>query len=208
MPFHEREIIISNLEIVDEVLGFDDDEKGSCSFALEKIKSKYPKDEIIFCNGGDRKAENIPEMSVEGIAFKFGVGGDNKINSSSSILKEWQFDSEERVWGKFYNLFTDHRLKLKELIIEPGKGMSFQRHQKRNEIWFVSKGSCLVKHCQDDPKDIQEKKLLTEEVFHVKQGEWHQLINPEQDACHIIEIQYGESTSEEDIERLFYYENN
>ena len=208
MPFHEREIIISNLEIVDEVLGFDDDKQGSCCAALEKIKLSYPEDEIVFCNGGDRKAENIPEMSVEGITFKFGVGGEHKINSSSSILKEWQFDSEERVWGKFYNLFQDHRIKLKELILEPGKGMSFQRHQKRNEIWFVSKGSCLVKHCQDDPKDIQEKKLLTEEVFHVKQGEWHQLINPEQDACHIIEIQYGESTSEEDIERLFYYENN
>ena len=208
MPFHEREIIISNLEIVDEVLGFDDDKQGSCCFALEKIKSRYPEDEIIFCNGGDRKAENIPEMSVAGITFKFGVGGDHKINSSSSILKEWQFDSEERIWGKFYNLFQDHRIKLKELILEPHKGMSFQRHQKRNEIWFVSKGSCLVKHSQDDPEDIQETKLLTEEVFHVKQGEWHQLINPEQNACHIIEIQYGESTSEEDIERLFYYENN
>ena len=85
MPFHEREIIISNLEIVDEVLGFDDDKQGSCCFALEKIKSRYPKDEIIFCNGGDRKAENIPEMSVAGITFKFGVGGDHKINSSSSM---------------------------------------------------------------------------------------------------------------------------
>jgi mannose-6-phosphate isomerase-like protein (cupin superfamily) len=47
-----------------------------------------------------------------------------------------------------------------------------------------------------------------EEVFHVKQGEWHQLINDTNDACHIIEIQYGESTSEDDIERLFYYDNN
>jgi len=208
MPFHEREIIISHLEIVDEVIDFDDDNQRSCCSALEKIKLMYPNDEIIFCNGGDRKADNIPEMSVDGITFKFGVGGDNKINSSSSILKEWQFDSEERVWGKFYNLFTDHRIKLKELIIEPGKGMSFQRHQKRNEIWFVSKGSCLVKHSQDDPDNIKETELFAEEVFHVKQGEWHQLINPSNDVCHIIEIQYGESTSEEDIERLFYYDKN
>jgi len=208
MPFHEREIIISNLEIVDEVIDFDDDEQGSCCLALEKIKKMYPKDEIIFCNGGDRKAENIPEMSIEDITFKFGIGGDNKMNSSSSILKEWQFDSEERVWGKFYNLFTDHRIKLKELIIEPGKGMSFQRHQKRNEIWFVSKGSCLVKHSQDDPDNIKETELFAEEVFHVKQGEWHQLINPCDAVCHIIEIQYGESTSEEDIERLFYYDKS
>jgi mannose-6-phosphate isomerase-like protein (cupin superfamily) len=66
----------------------------------------------------------------------------------------------------------------------------------------------LVKHSKDNPEDIQDTNLSTEEVFHVKQGEWHQLINPGQDACHIIEIQYGESTSEEDIERLFYYKGN
>ena len=73
MPFHEREIIISNLEIVDEVIDFADDKQGSCCAALEKIKTMYPGDEIIFCNGGDRKAENIPEMIVEDIIFKFGV---------------------------------------------------------------------------------------------------------------------------------------
>ena len=70
-----------------------------------------------------------------GITFCFGVGGDHKMNSSSAILKDWQYTSDERVWGKFYNLFQDDRVKVKELILEPGKGMSFQRHQKRNEIW-------------------------------------------------------------------------
>ena len=36
MPFREREIIIQNLEMVDEVISFEDDEKGSCCDALEK----------------------------------------------------------------------------------------------------------------------------------------------------------------------------
>lgn len=205
MPFDERETIISNLEIVNEVISFEDDKQGTCCDALEKIKLKYPKDEIIFCNGGDRNVKNIPEMKVEGISFKFGVGGDHKKNSSSRILKEWQHYSEERIWGKFYNLFQDHRLKLKELIVHPEKGMSFQRHQKRSEIWFVSKGSCIVKHSLEGPDSIKETKLIAEDVFHIKQGEWHQLINPFEENCHIIEIQYGELTSEEDIERLFYY---
>ena len=83
--------------------------------------------------------------------------------------------------------------------------MSFQRHQKRSEIWFVSKGSCIVKHSLEGPDSIKETKLIAEDVFHIKQGEWHQLINPFEENCHIIEIQYGELTSEEDIERLFYY---
>ena len=208
MPFHEREIIISNLEIVDEVLGFDDDEKGSCSFALEKIKSKYPEDEIIFCNGGDRKAENIPEMSVEGIAFKFGVGGDYKINSSSSILKEWQFDGEERVWGKFYNLFRDHRLKLKELIVEPGKGMSFQKHFKRSEIWMVSKGSCVVNYSKNDPDNKKSIQLNKFDHYLVPLGEWHKITNPFDETCHIIEIQYGEECVEDDIERTEHHSTN
>ena len=161
MPFHEREIIISNLTIVDSVIGFEDDAFGSCSSALEQIKKDYPNDEIIFCNGGDREAHNIPEMNVDGVSFVFGVGGATKMNSSSSILKDWQFDSEDRVWGKFYNLFQDHRIKLKELILDPGKGMSFQRHQKRNEVWFISQGSCLVKHSFDGPENITATNLNT-----------------------------------------------
>ena len=208
MPFPERENIITHLDIVDQVIDFEDDDLGSCSLGLEKIKTQYPNDKIIFCNGGDRKKDNIPEMSVEGITFKFGVGGDNKINSSSTILKEWEFDGEERVWGKFYNLFTQDGIKLKELIISPGKGMSFQRHFKRSEIWFVSKGACEVNFSESTPEAKTKINLDTEEVFHVQVGSWHQIINPFKDPCHIIEIQYGEATDEEDIERLSYYEGN
>ena len=69
MPFEERKIIIENLSMVDEVIDFDDDEFGSASQALIKIKGFYPKDEIIFCNGGDRTKDNIPEMQIKDILF-------------------------------------------------------------------------------------------------------------------------------------------
>ena len=81
MPFEERSIIIKNLAMVDEVIDFEDDEFGSASHALIKIKESYPNDEIIFCNGGDRTKENIPEMHIEDINFEFGVGGEDKKNS-------------------------------------------------------------------------------------------------------------------------------
>jgi cytidyltransferase-like protein len=202
MPFSERANIILNLGVVDEVIDFEDDEHGSCALGLKKIKSQYPDDEIIFCNGGDRKKGNIHEMHIKDITFKFGVGGDNKLNSSSIILKNWNYESEKRVWGKFYNLFEDKGLKLKELILEPHKKMSFQRHFKRNEIWFISKGSCEVQWSETAPENQIKVKLNTEEVFHVKVGNWHQIINPFDVPCHIIEIQYGEETTEKDIERL------
>ena len=207
MPFEERKIIIENLSMVDEVIDFDDDEFGSASQALIKIKGFYPKDEIIFCNGGDRTKENIPEMQIKDILFEFGVGGEDKKNSSSWILKDYQYDKEERVWGEFYNLFSNDFLKLKELIIKPKQGMSFQKHFLRNEIWFVSKGQCSVNFSKDDPNNFEEISLHTEETFHVQKEAWHQIFNPFDKPCHIIEIQYGEETNEDDIERLRYYKD-
>ena len=207
MPFEERSTIIKNLAMVDEVIDFEDDEFGSASNALIKIKESYPNGEIFFCKGGDRTKENIPEMQIEDINFEFGVGGEDKKNSSSWILKNFQYDREERVWGEFYELFSNNFLKLKELIIAPGKGMSFQRHFLRNEIWFISKGKCSVNYSKKDPENYEEISLNTEDNFHVQKESWHQIFNPFDQPCHIVEIQYGEETNEDDIERLRYFKN-
>ena len=206
MPFKERKIILSNIRFVDEVIAFEDDEAGSCKNALEKVKLDHPNDEILFCNGGDRNEQNIPEMEVKGVSFHFGVGGKDKKNSSSWILKNFEYTSEKRVWGKFFNLFEDKNLKLKELIISPNNGMSFQRHFHRNEIWFVSKGSCVVNFSEKDAENFESINLKKEEVFHVQKKAWHQITNPFDEPCHIIEIQYGEKAEENDIERLRYYD--
>ena len=205
MSFEERKNILAHLEMVDDVIGFEDDEEGTCKNALLEILHDYPNDEIIFCNGGDRNEGNIPEMEVQDISFAFSVGGDDKKNSSSWILKKWQYSNEERVWGSFYNLFEDQKVKVKELIVKPGKGMSFQRHFHRSEIWYVSHGSCEVNFSKSDPEDIQTIRLNTDDIFHVKTKEWHQIINKGKNDCHIIEIQYGEKTSEDDIERLYLH---
>lgn len=205
MPFDERKKIIENIKKVDFVIDFEDDNNGSAINALIKVKKMYPNDDIIFANGGDRNKENIPEMSVEGIEFKFSVGGDDKKNSSSWILKEWQYYHEERIWGSFYNLFEEEQVKVKELIVEPGKGMSFQKHFKRSEIWMVSKGSCVVNYSKDDPNNKKNIQLNQFDHYLVPVGEWHQITNPFKEKCHLIEIQYGEECIEEDIERTEYY---
>lgn len=208
MPFDERKAILENLKSVDEVIDFTDDAKGSAMNALHKIKEKYPDAKITFCNGGDRGKDNIPEMVVEGINFEFSVGGDDKKNSSSWILKEWQYESEERIWGKFYNLFTDDKVKLKELIVSPGKGMSLQKHFHRDEIWFISQGECIVNFSEESAEQIKEFHLKKHDSFSVKKNEWHQITNPFIKECKIIEVQYGEKTDEDDIERHSYYKDN
>ncbi len=206
MPYEERRNILINIECVDEVMEFEDDDEGSCIDAINKIKEKYPSDDLVFCNGGDRNKNNIPEMAVKDITFEFGIGGSCKQNSSSWLLKNWKHESEKRVWGLFYNLFDSNDVKVKELVIKPQKGMSFQRHKKRNEIWLVSKGSCEVLYSKNNP-DTKNKVILNKfNEFIISKGDWHQITNPFEEDCHIIEIQYGDEVIEEDIERLNYYE--
>ena len=203
MPFNERKAIVSSIKYVDEVIDFEDDKKGSCINALETIKKSYPNEEIYFANGGDRDGVNIPEMSVSGVNFLFSVGGDDKKNSSSWILNKWQYYFEERQWGSFFNLFETKNIKVKELIVEPGKSMSFQRHFKRNEIWLVSEGSCIVSY-SDDPinGEIKTMQLNKFEHYLVPVKHWHQINNPFDTSLHVIEIQYGKDCIESDIERI------
>jgi cytidyltransferase-like protein len=205
MPYDERKAIIENLSFVDSVIDFKDDQFGSATNALIKVKELHPNDHILFANGGDRNKENIPEMSVEGIDFVFSVGGDDKKNSSSWILKKWQYYFEERVWGSFYNLFEGSDVKVKELVVDPKKGMSFQRHFKRNEIWLVSEGSCVINYSKGGPEDRKSLTLNKFDKYIVPIGEWHQITNPFDKDCRIIEIQYGEEVIEDDIERIDYY---
>ncbi len=89
MPLQERMAIVGNLEVVDEVVVYNDDDNSSCN-AIELVKKRYPDAHIIFANGGDRTANNIPEMVFADVEFVFGVGGEDKKNSSSWILEDWK----------------------------------------------------------------------------------------------------------------------
>ena len=206
LSFNERKSILENIRSVDQVIDFEDDADGSCINGLKKIKSEFPNDEIYFCNGGDRSEKNIPEMSLKEINFIFSVGGDDKKNSSSWILKNWSYPKTERLWGDFFDLYQDKNLKVKELIVKPESGMSFQRHFCRREIWLVSSGKCLINFSKDDNPDNKDEIVLNKhDHFFVDLKQWHQITNPYEEECRIIEIQYGSETSEDDIERLYYY---
>jgi len=91
LPATERKIILSNLKCVDNVVTFNDDD-GSAKDAIVQVRLLYPDAKIIFVNGGDRTKVNIPEMDVadDNVEFVFGVGGEDKKNSSSWILNKWK----------------------------------------------------------------------------------------------------------------------
>lgn len=90
LSFYERTFIVKNLKSVYLSFAFNDDD-GSAKDAIRHVRLYYPDDKIIFVNGGDRTKTNIPEMDIvdSNIEFVFGVGGEDKANSSSSILKSF-----------------------------------------------------------------------------------------------------------------------
>jgi cytidyltransferase-like protein len=200
MPWDERRAVVSNLKAVDEVMSFDDSDGTACDL-LEKVKKNYPGCQIIFANGGDRTAVNIPEMSVKDVIFQFGVGGDDKKNSSSWILNEWKAPRTQRSWGYYRVLHDVPGTKVKELTIDPGQSLSMQRHFKRHEFWHVTEGECYVESQLPSGYTLPTQRLTQYSQVVIPIGDWHKLTNPFEIPCRIVEIQYGDSCDELDIER-------
>ena len=92
LSFDERKIIMKNIQGVTDVIEFDDSDK-TCIDGIKKAKSLYKNNIIKFANGGDRNNETTPEKEFcdkNDIETLFGIGGNDKSNSSSWILKKWK----------------------------------------------------------------------------------------------------------------------
>ena len=196
MPFIERKTIIENLYQVHKVIEFDDSDDTAID-AINKVKQLYPKSSIVFANGGDRTKDNIPEMVFDDVEFVFGVGGGDKKNSSSWILEEWKSPKTERPWGYYRVLHEVSGMKVKELTVEPNQSLSMQRHEHRAEHWIVSEGEATVYW-----DAYSSTKLTKHKLEIIQKQEWHRLVNETNMPLKLVEIQYGEKCTEDDIERL------
>jgi mannose-6-phosphate isomerase-like protein (cupin superfamily) len=186
--------------MVDHCVLFGDDD-GTAIEAIKNVKMMYPDAHIIFANGGDRTAENIPEMIFNDVTFEFGVGGQDKKNSSSWILDEWKTQKTDREWG--YWRVLDHKpekgYKVKELVIYPGKSLSDQRHFKRSEHWYILEGVVKMKTEYNNSKNSVH--LHPGRSYEIGTEVWHKASNPNGENAHILEIQWGSECVETDIER-------
>ncbi len=204
MPWEERATIIAALHNVDRVINFNDSD-NSAKDAIRKVRAIHTNAQIVFANGGDRTKTNIPEMDILEemlhVEFVFGIGGEDKKNSSSWILQEWKAPKTERQWGYYRVLHEVSGCKVKELTVDPGKSLSMQRHQHRAEYWLVTHGACVVNSMMAGGYALPPTMLKEHLEYKIPVGEWHQLTNPYDVPCKIVEIQYGEKCVEEDIER-------
>ena len=106
---------------------------------------------------------------------------------------------EKRIWGEYRVLYFqqfDNGMKsiTKELVIIPGRNISYQKHNHRSETWTIVKGKGQL--------------LINNQIRIIKEGE-SVVINKEDrysikaiDELHIIEVQIGDELSDEDEERF------
>lgn len=201
MPLQERMAIVGNLSVVDEIVVYNDDDGSSCD-AIRLVRQRYPDAEIIFANGGDRTKDNIPEMVFDDVKFVFGVGGEDKKNSSSWILEDWKKPKTGRNWG-YYRVLHEvgPQTKLKELTVNPKTCLSMQKHEQRAEFWFVAEGEAAV-YTLDQSSDHEHIGTFKKHQYiFIGLNQWHMLCNESDEPLRLIEIQYGENCVEEDITR-------
>ena len=203
MPISERLAIVKSLIYVDIAMEFNDDDNSAYDL-IKKVKDMFPSGELLFLNGGDRTDKNIPEMELADkdnlkVKFVFGVGGTDKMNSSSWILEEWKAPKTERDWGWYRVIEETSKWKVKELTILPGKSLSDQRHKHRDEHWHVVEGQVML-NLQDDSQSYT-KKIEEQQSFDIKKNTWHRAYNITDKPSRVIEIWFGDILTEFDIER-------
>ena len=99
LPWIERSEIIRHLDMVDAVISWDDADDSAIGAIAKCLEIS---EQVVFCNGGDRTKTNIPEAMGYAddprVEFKYGIGGEDKMNSSSWILNNY-FDRQRKLLG-------------------------------------------------------------------------------------------------------------
>ena len=95
----ERAEIIRHLDMVDAVISWDDKDDSACGAIAKCLEIA---ETVIFANGGDRGKDNTPEIDQyddhPNVEFAWGIGGDDKMNSSSWILHGY-FERQKKLLG-------------------------------------------------------------------------------------------------------------
>ena len=99
-------------------------------------------------------------------------------------------------WGKWEVLLDETSYKVKRITVNPGHRLSYQKHRKRKEHWFVVQGHGIVTLAgRDVPLKAGEYIDIDYEVA-------HRIANPGTEPMVFIEVQQGSYFGEDDIIRL------
>ena len=105
-------------------------------------------------------------------------------------------EKSERPWGRYEVLQDSPTYKVKSIHVNPGKRLSYQRHQKRAEHWFITAGSGEV------TLDGNVTQVSAGSTIDIKINQLHRISNTGSDELIFIEVQTGTYFGEDDIERV------
>jgi len=116
-----------------------------------------------------------------------------------AVTKEKAYAQEfdERPWGSYTVLDEGENYKVKRIEVLPGKRLSYQRHSRRAEHWFVVSGTAKV--------TLDDNEILVAQgaAIDIGKGSAHRVENPDASQLLVfIETQTGDYLGEDDIERL------
>lgn len=106
-------------------------------------------------------------------------------------------DFDERPWGRFLVLDEGQDYKVKRIEVYPGKRLSYQRHTRRAEHWYIVRGTAKV--------TLNGVEILVKkgETVDIGVGDAHRVENPDTEEMLVfVEVQTGDYFGEDDIERL------
>lgn len=103
---------------------------------------------------------------------------------------------DERPWGNYLVLDEADGFKVKRIVVNPDSRLSYQRHQHRQEHWFVVAG---VAHVTIDG-DVTE--VQAGSAIDIPLQAAHRVANRGSETLVFIEVQRGSYLGEDDIERL------
>lgn len=108
-------------------------------------------------------------------------------------------DFVSKPWGTYEVLFEDYKCKVKQIVIHPGKSISLQSHDKRDEFWKLvqGEGEVIIEGCTLEANSEN----VPYSYFIIRRGLQHRITNTGDNNLVFIEIQTGDSFSENDLIR-------
>src|SRR5579862_9619548 len=105
-------------------------------------------------------------------------------------------ERDERPWGSYEVLVDAPDHKVKQIVVKPGKRLSYQMHARRSEHWFIVRGAGVVT-LDDVCLDVRAGSTID-----VALGASHRIENTGVADLVFVEVQHGEYFGEDDIVRL------
>lgn len=101
-----------------------------------------------------------------------------------------------RPWGRYEILQESPMHKVKCIWVTPGKRLSYQRHEKRAEHWFIVAGTACV------TLNGVESTVVAGDNVDIAIADLHRIENIGLDDVIFIEVQTGTYFGEDDIDRI------